>query len=276
MTSSQKWVLAIFSILSFTMLFGGAALLENGKISADTYLWIQATAAFIGFFALTAGAEKVLGGVLADFKSSALWWTALLALLAYFARISALDDVNKVFHIDPSALPMTLAAGSVMTLFMWMEWIFIVVAIMSMFVLAFMYKGTYFPPETNSNDKLASGALAVSNVVCCGLAALFINYQLDDTGRQQKLYRIALAADFVSTFRCQGIEESKVSVLFLGPEQRKVVLAQKLSTPVLFGERGPEFLRPLKVPSEFPIVDCVPTVSGAVWSNAESGDKILH
>lgn len=266
MTQTHRYVLAGFGFFSLLLLFFGAGLLDSGKIEANTYLWVQAVAILIGLFTLAAAIEKMLPRGLQEFKSSALWWTVGLAILAYFARVAALDDVNKVFHIDPSGLPMTLAAANVMRFFIWMEWPFIVVACISFVVLILIAKGTYFPDEMPENERAAGVILVLSIMMNCILCALFIHFHLDEQGRQQKLYRTAHAADFVSKFHCQGIDPDKFSVLFIGPEQRKVLVAPKLPAPVLFGKMSAEFLQALKVPAEFPTLDCVPTVDFEQWS----------
>jgi hypothetical protein len=266
MNPKQKIVLSIIGFLSVALLFVGAGFVDNGRIGLDDFLWIQALAIFIGLFALVGAAEKILDAGLAEFKATALWWAALFAILGYFARISALDDVNKIFHIDASALPMTLVAASAMRFFLWMKWPFIIVAVGSIGILFLMWRGTYFPEKTTDGERLASGVLTLSNLVCCGLAAIFISYQLDDIGRQQKLYRTAHAADFVSKFSCSGVDDKKFSVLFIGPEQRKILVAPKLPSPSFFGTRSAEFLQALEVPPEFPVVDCVlPSVNLEQW-----------
>lgn len=266
MAQTHRYVLAGFGFFSFLLLFFGAGLLDSGKIEANTYLWVQAAAILIGLFTLAAAIEKMLPRCLLDFKSSAIWWAVGLAILAYFARVAALDDVNRVFHIDPSALPMTLAAANVMRFFIWMEWPFIIMASISFVVLMLIAKGTYFSEDMPENERAASGILVFSIMMNCILCAAFIHFHLDEQGRQQKLYRTAHATDFVSTFHCQGIDADKFSVLFIGPEQRKVLVAPKLPAPLLFGKRSAEFLQALMVPAEFPTVDCAPTVNFEQWS----------
>lgn len=266
MTSEQKYFLAGFGFLSVVMLFVGAGLVDNGYVGPDKFLWIQSVALFIGFFVLAGACEKILGKGLAEFKVTSLWWAALFAVLGYFARISALNDVNQLFHIDPVAVPMTLVAASVMQFFVWMKWPFMVVALGSLIALLLMWKGTYFDVEVNETERMASGWLTVSNLVSCALAATFISYQLDEDGRKQKLYRTAHAADFVSQFTCVGIDKAHFSVLFIGPEQRRILIAPKLPEPVLFVNRSPEFLQALKVPKEFPVTECIlPPVDLKSW-----------
>lgn len=266
MTQTHKNILAGFSSLSFFLLFFGAGLVDNGKIDLDTYLWVQGVAIFLGLFTLVAATEKLVHQGLLEFKSSTLWWASGLAILGYYARISAMDDVNKVFHVDPSALPMTLIAAHAMNLFALMKWPFIIVASISLLWLIPICKGTYFSKNTPEDEKIASGIFAFSNMINCMLCAIFIYFQLDDVGRQRKIYRTAHAADFVSRFQCSGINSNEFSVLFIGPEQRKVLVAPKLPKPVLFNTKSAEFLQALVIPDKFPTVDCVPSVNFDEWA----------
>ena len=90
-------------------------------------------------------------------------------------------------------------------------------------------------------------------------------FQLDGAGRQQKIFRIALAADFVSEFSCSGINNKKFSVLFIGPEQRRVLVVPRIPEPSLLGNGSPEFLQSLNLPAEFPVLDCVPPLTLNQW-----------
>lgn len=265
MTKQQKYLLGFFGFISVALLFGGAALLDNGKISPNSYLWIQGAALFIGLFTLAGTIEKLFESSFSEFRVSALAWVGFLAITSYFARISALDDVNGVFHIDPSALPLTVIAASVMRFFLWMKWPFIGVFSLSVLLLITMYFGSYFHEKDSDADKIASVFLTISCGTCCGLAALFIANQLDDNGRAQKIYRTAQATDFVSKFNCSELIGKNVSVLFIGPEQRRVLVAPVLPAPALFAPRTSEFLQPLAVPSEFPVVDCTPSGNLQQW-----------
>jgi len=268
MTVKQKYLLGVVGIISIIFLFGGAAAVEEGKIVPNTYLWIQGAALFIGLFVLAGTIEKACDKGFAEFKVSALWWAALLAVLSYFARLSAVVDVNSVFNIDPSALPLTVIAASVMRLFVWMKYPFIIISFLSLVVLAFMLFGDYFDAKISGHEKAASGFLTVSNFACCGLAALFISNHLDDESRKQKIYRIAHAADFVSKFDCAGWSTKDVSVLFIGPEQRRVLVAPHIPEPDFLSQRTSDFLQPLKVPASFPVVECVSTVNSEGWVKA--------
>jgi hypothetical protein len=265
MTKNQKYFLGILGFLAIGLLFTGALAVDERKIVPNTYLWIQGLALFVGLFALAGTAEKALGHWFTEFRVTSLWWAFLLAILTYFARLSALVDVNSVFHIDPSALPLTVISASVMRLFLWMKYPFIVISLLALLVLGLMIFGNYFDAKVSDQEKVASGFLTVSNFACCGLAALFIAHHLDDDSRKQKIYRTAQAADFVSEFDCAGWSSKDVSVLFIGPEQRRILVAPNLPEPSILAQKTAEILQPLKVPDRFPIVECIPTVNSAQW-----------
>jgi len=169
---------------------------------------------------------------------------------------------------------MTLVAASAMQFFAWMKWPFVVVAIGSLITLFLMWKGEYFSEKDKEIDRVASCVLTLSNLVSCAMAAIFICYQLDEDGRKQKLYRTAHAADFVSQFTCLGIDKARFSVLFIGPEQRKVLVAPKLPEPILFGARSPEFLQALEVPKKFLVMECIfPSVDIEQWMQEISTNR---
>jgi hypothetical protein len=128
-----------------------------------------------------------------------------------------------------------------------------------------MIWGSYFDTKTSEEEKTASYFLTICNFFCCGLAVLFIFRHLDDEGRAQKIYRTAHAADFVSKFDCAGWSGENVSVLFIGPEQRRILVAPNLPEPSLFSQKTSEFLQPLKIPAKFPVVECTPTVNSEEW-----------
>jgi len=265
MTFQQKGTLAAISSIAIIMLFGGYALLDEGKISADIYLWVQAGAVFVGFFAVAGAFEKKFGPSLSEFKVSGLWWAALLAIWGYLARVYAVDEVNNIFHVDPAALPLTVIAATVMRIFIWMQVPFLIVAVGSLMPLILVCRGTYFPERTEDAEKVATVILMLSSMVICSVSAIAVYSQLDENGRKQKLYRTAHATDFVSKFNCLGIDQGKYSVLFLGPEQRRVLVAPHLPEASLFQRPSPEFLQKLTVPSNFPIVDCQPAMTLEQW-----------
>jgi len=265
MIQKHKNILSLISSLSFVVLFFGAGLVENGRIDPNTYIWVQGVAVFLGLFTLVAAVEKMAHQSLSEFKSSAIWWALSLGILGYYARISALDDVNKVFHIDPNALPMTLIVAQGMGVFVIMKWPFIIVTSMLFLAMIFICKGSYFSKDTPENEKVTDGFFVFSSMITCLLCAIFIQFQLDDSGRQSKIYRIAHYADFVSKYDCSGIDQNKYSALFIGPEQRKILVAPKLPKANFFGPKRAEFLQPLAIPTTFPILDCRPSVNFQEW-----------
>lgn len=267
MTPRQKSLLGSLGFISVLTLFVGASQVEEGNLSADTYLWIQGFAVLIGLMALGGAVEKIFDKGFDDFKVSTLWWAIILGIVGYFARMYALVDVNSIFRVDPSALPMTIIAASAIQVFSWMKVPFIFVAVLSLFVIIGMLRGRYFDADASDGAKAASAFLVVSNLVCCSVAAIFISQHLNEESRKQKLYRIALATDFVSQFDCAELSSKTVSVLFIGPEQRRVLVAPLLepSMPVIFAQPTSQFLTPVTVPSEFPVMNCTPSLSLAPW-----------
>lgn len=238
----------------------------EGRIEADAFMWLQGFAALSGMLVVAGVAEKKLGRHLAGFVSTRAVWAVMAAFLAYFARAAAVDDVNAVFHVDASALPMAVLAGTVMHLFSWLRLPFLAVCLVSAFAIVGMLRGTQWDERTGEGEKFALFVIALMSLFVCGIGAAFISAQLDEGGRRQKLYRIAHATDFSGTFRCAGVDDRAYSVLFIGPDQRRALVAPKVPPPSLFGQRTHEFLRSLRYPGEFPVVECVPSVDAARWA----------
>jgi hypothetical protein len=68
----------------------------------------------ISFYILMSLIEIKLAQKLMHLKSSLLIWALFLGGLSVFAKIDAQAEINQVFHVDPSLLPMTLAAATFM------------------------------------------------------------------------------------------------------------------------------------------------------------------
>lgn len=264
MTTDKKFtprhwiVVAGIAFASILLLLFGAGLSKEGYVDADKLLWVICIAVFLGLFSIMASVELATGGMLAPFQTAKGAWALLIALAAFAARRAAIDDVNAVFHLDASALPMTVWADALMCAFTWMKWPFWLLLTCSAALIAWGgWKGMFDGGDGDISPVAA--ILAFSNVFVSLLGLGFIHTHLSEAGRPQRLYRIAHATDFSSTFRCLGIDERTHSVLFIGPEQRRVLIAPKL--PEQLPGPHPAVFEQVKIPAEFPVVDCVPTLN---------------
>jgi hypothetical protein len=105
-----------------------------------------------------------------------------------------------------------------------------------------------------------------ASMLAFGLLLFFDLARLGNQERAQLLYRVAQASDFVAAFRCQGVESKGLTGLFIGPEQRRVLLAPVIEDPDFLLKDVPGLFKPVKIPEEFPIVECVaPAVDLSQW-----------
>lgn len=70
--------------------------------------------------------EVTLMHHLMTLKSSLLLWAFFVACLGYVARTKASVDINRIFHMDASVFPMTLAAATLLHMINILFWFFIV------------------------------------------------------------------------------------------------------------------------------------------------------
>ena len=99
--------------------------------------------------------------------------------------------------------------------------------------------------------------IAGSYVLSAWCAISIIGAQLNNQRRFEKiLYAISLATDFNSKFNCAGISQSEYNVVFLGPEQRRVLYTKP---PPKFDltEENIASLDNLLVPPDFYVMECV-------------------
>ena len=154
---------------------------------------------------------------------------AAIAMLTYLSRIEALDDLNNIFRIDGYALPLTAIAGTAMRLASKFSMIFAVVFWVSVILIALMKWGSVFDDTDDDVAKIGKGLRVVAALLASGLAWAFIHTQLDDKGIKAKLYRIAHKTDFVGAFDCAGVDTSQNDALFIGPDQRRILVAPKIN-----------------------------------------------
>jgi hypothetical protein len=189
----------------------------------------------------------------------------VLALATYKARMNGLDDVNGIFHVDPGALPMTVWAATAMNLIGFLFYVLIGCWILSFVVI--LRK----PAEKGQAwKKVKTDWPIVAVTFAAMLAWMFILMQLDEVGRKQKLYLIAQASDFNSKFSCGGFDSTGLVALFIGPDQRRALLAPEFSSSI-FKSGKPMAFDKIKYPDVFPIIECVaPSIDWVEWKKVNA------
>lgn len=246
--------LALISIANFV---AAGYVLDGTAAGPSTFFSLVGISIATGLLVALGALEEAFSSSVSSFRSAQWAVAALIAVVTYRGRMQAINDLNSIFHIDASALPMTLTAGTVLNVAALLFWFFVALAVAGAASLVLMYLGVVFDEKAEDVKKLRALSIAFAVVVSCGVSAGFAHVHLKGDLRQQKLYRLAHMTDFSGSFRCEGIDSQANDVLFIGPEQRRVLVAPKLSTDQIQDERQPELLQQVAIPSEFEVRDCV-------------------
>lgn len=255
MCVSNQSTLTITSAVSLLTLCIFSGLIKEDYVSADTAFLLLASSVLMGFYVVLAFIEKMLERYFKDFRVTVIFWGLLLATLAYVARLRALADINKIFHIDASAFPMTLVAGTTLHLAKLMLWPCIAVFVITAIILSLICVGRFFDSNSSTGEKWGVVVPTMAALIASGIGWAFIHSNLSPERRSEILYRTSHMTDFNDTFRCAGIDDRKYSAVFLGPEQRRVLLAPKLEEFSL--EKRAYVLKRVEVPHSFSVFDCV-------------------
>lgn len=231
--------------------------LSNGRyISSDTAFVCTSIVMMYGVGVVLGVIEYKIMAPLKPFVVARLSWAVSIAAIVFAARAGTSGDVNDIFHIDPSALPMTVAVGTVLKIFTWSRWIFTFGFLFSAFMVYQMITEKYFSDETSDSEKKSIQIITVCALVSLGLCAFFSHFEFHDPEKfRQGLYRIAHMTDFSGSFNCQGYNSQNLDALFIGPNQKQALFAPKLPEDYFF-TKGPTLFAPVQIPSEFPIDQC--------------------
>lgn len=251
--------LTVASVICIVIVGLGAWALDAGKISQALFTSVLFLSVTLGLFSIAGFVETKMKSAL-GFESFRWVFVSALACVAYLSRVDAVNDINGVFHIDAGALPLTTIAGTVLRFATYMLWPMGFVFAISVLLIVGMFRGCLLDGKDDI-EKMGLGTRVFAAALSSGLAMLLILTQLKDDGIKSKLYRVAHKADFVGSFNCQGIDPNKFAALFIGPEQRRVLLAERIPDDTsIFNATGlqPELMRPVSIPAYFPIMDCSP------------------
>jgi hypothetical protein len=251
--------LTVTAVVSVLTLIGCSVAFKEDNISQSLFNWMIWLSIVLGLASIAGYIEAFLRPAL-GFESLRWIFAASIAFIGYLSRIDAINDINAIFQIDASALPLTAIAGTAMRFSSYMFWPMLAVCGVSALVVAQMIWGTILD-DSDELEKVSFGFRAVAAFLASGLAALFIHSQLTDAAIKAKLYRIAHSSDFVSKFNCERIDSEKFDVLFIGPEQRRVLVAPKIPPEDIFfnmRKQPPAILLPVKIPDYFPVMECSP------------------
>lgn len=235
--------------------------LANGRyISSDETFICTLVAMIFGVGVVLGVIEHKIMAPLKPFVIARIGWLSAIAAIAFFARASTIDDVNRIFHIDASALPMTVIVGTILKVFSWGRWVFTVGFFISLLIEFLIYTGRLLSDNAWPDEKYSAHIIAICAIISLGLCAFFSQFQFHDPVKfEQRLYRIAHMTDFSASFNCQGYDSNTLDALFIGPNQDQALFAPKLPENYFFIQ-GPTLLATVNIPSKFTIGKCLPEV----------------
>lgn len=256
--------LGFLSVLS--LLFYGLAghALDSKTIDPTSAFLVLGLAIATGLVVTFGLLEELFGESVTNFKAIRFTFAATLMVVAYVARASTLEEVNSIFHVGASALPMTVAAGTVLYTAALLFWPFVAAGMLSLAVLLCMLAGRYFSRDADDIEKIRSCCVAVAVLLSCACSAAFVHFQLAPEDRAQRLYLLAHSTDFSKSFRCAGLDEHDNSVLFLNADHSRILVAPKPTPLPTFEHRQPDLMKKVVIPNEFEVRDCLATIKDAV------------
>src|SRR5690606_23496437 len=107
---------------SFISILIAANLLKSDEPNPNASMLFLALSVFLGLYTLLCLIEGKLGRHIIEFKTTLIAWTLLVGGLFFYGRISAVTDVNEIFHVDAAALPLTMLASTAIHIFGLLFW----------------------------------------------------------------------------------------------------------------------------------------------------------
>lgn len=216
------------------------------KALAPYALWLGlALLIFYQFLFLT---NSRIATVLRGEVASQAFLTVLIAFSLLSSSIEAAGAINRVFSVDASAFPNTLRIMTFIEALIMGKTLFWI--LLGWSVLAFLYFLSGGEKSWQTWIFALSG-IAVSSAALLAIYDTFSSEKLD-----KRVYLLARTADFYTKVHCPG-REVKGSAIFLGPDQRRILVDQasikSFSLTEVLTMNSETFPA---VPATFPIYGC--------------------
>lgn len=216
------------------------------------YALILLAALVTGFYALIGLVELTVAKPLVQLKSSSFIWAVCLGGLLFFAKVDAQVDLNQMFHIDPTLLPMTLTLATFMHALEKLEWLFYIISAVSLLLFLISNRAS-----SRRNDFRKYSAWHLVNCFMVFLIGIVVAVTMSDAERRsQILYRFAHAADFNTYTPCLDVNPEEFAVLYLDAARTRILLAPKISDSELIEPEKATFLKYVPVPKSFMRREC--------------------
>ncbi|OCX24824.1 hypothetical protein BBI10_04190 [Pseudomonas graminis] len=158
---------------------------------------------------------------------------------------------------------MTVIAVTVLQVMSMLFWPVVIISVL-LVGIAYWWRQDF----AGSNDGIVILLTLIMSVVAqLFFAGLVWGWVESSNQKTATIYRIAHFADFNSSFRCAGLDEAKVRVLFVNPDRSQVITAPKIANVSLYSTAKATWLQPVAIPEEFPQVSCAPQPKRTTPSN---------
>lgn len=250
--------LCILALVSFVLIVVAGTAAQSSTPYPTLFILAFTSSMLIGFYILMSLLEIKLDQKLMHLKSSLLIWAAFFGGLGFFAKIDAQTEINQIFHVDPSLLPMTLAAAT------------FIHALVKLKLIFYVISGASFIFFVLSCEAHRKGKRRASHSIChLANCLVFFNISILVTGvmaseerREEVLYRFAHLADFNTFSPCKKINPEEFDVLYLDGNRTRVLIAPKISDS--------EHIEPTK----YPLLKYVPVPKAFEKRKCEYSDSM--
>ncbi|ATQ75794.1 hypothetical protein CR152_15615 [Massilia violaceinigra] len=236
--------LIAMSILSPVIPIVTGLLASYGLLAPSRAFVCYMAGALLGMVVLTTVASRFIDRHYSEFKPAKFIGLGLLGLATYFAHGQGAIEINAIFEVDASSLPKATAAASALVLAQWANSALIPLLFASGALVL------YNMAKSRPGDAAISFAICMSSCLWAGL----IHYQAEpDPTRKSNLYQIAVALDFNKRSTCAGVPKDAEGVVFVGPEQRRAIVAPRLTE---LHSSSNSIFKEVEVPEKFDKVEC--------------------
>lgn len=250
--------LCVLAVIAFLLIVIAGLAVRSSTPYPTIFVLAFAVSMLLSFYILMSLIEIKLAQKLMHLKSSLLIWAVFLGGLSVFAKIDAQAEINQMFHVDPSLLPMTLAAATFMHAVAKVELLFYLI-----FIASFAMFVRYSEARRKGDRTAGYMVCHLSNCLVFLLTAIFVTKVLaSDERRGEVLYRFAHAADFNSYSPCSTVHPDEFDVLYLDSSRSKILIAPKITASEDIEPAIYPLLKYVPIPRTFRTLVCDYNTSG--------------
>ena len=221
-------------------------------------LWLIGILATLGLLTFVSALQVIVPKRLYQGGAARVFATATFAGFVLLCRIEAMDAVNGIFHIDPAGLPITVLIGTGLTFAAKVSGpMFLFFTLLSLCLLAVAMSKISWVRGIAPRSRIHRPTIYLQAIVAVLMAWLVLNAdeRLEDKKAiNQILYRVAHETDFVGSFVCPPASSAASKGLFLGPDQRRMLVAPKIRS-----HEGDTLFSPVDLPKGFEVLECAPS-----------------